>query len=215
LGAVRRSVIVVDGHAALRDALGLLLRSWDWDPQALTGDPGRAEELIRSMAPDVVVFELDVAGRGDGAALARRLIDGRRDAPILLFTGARDEHVLRDAMGIGARGLLTKAASPHELRDALGAVAAGRSYLDHRLSRLAIALSARTGQLSDREREVLTLLADGSTGGEVAERLVLSPETVRTHVRNAMEKLGARTRAHAVVLAIARGEIPAPNAGVR
>jgi DNA-binding CsgD family transcriptional regulator len=49
----------------------------------------------------------------------------------------------------------------------------------------------------------------------VAERLVLSPETVRTHVRNAMEKLGARTRAHAVVLAIARGEIPAPNAGVR
>ena len=65
--------------------------------------------------------------------------------------------------------------------------------------------------LSDREREILTLLADGLTGAEIAERLYLSPETVRTHIRNAMSKLGASTRAHAIAIALRRHEINSTN----
>jgi DNA-binding NarL/FixJ family response regulator len=203
-------VIIVDAQAAVREALVLLLRTWDFDVQPGTGDPARAAERIRAMRPAVALLELDLARRGDGAALARQLLADGSDARILLFTAATDEYVLRNAVRIGAPGLLTKAAGAQELREALEAVAAGRSYLDHRLSNLAVNIASRAGQLSDREREILTLLAAGSTGEGIADRLVLSPETVRTHVRNAMEKLGARTRSHAVVLAIGRGEIRRP-----
>jgi two-component system, NarL family, response regulator len=155
-------------------------------------------------------MEVDVQNHGDGADLARRLLAKDPDAPILVYTGVADERVLRDVVTIGARGVLTKSAPAHELHDALDAVADGRRYLDHRLGPLLIARAARPEGLSDREREILTLLAAGSTGEDIAGQLFLSPETVRTHVRNAMEKLKASTRTHAIVLAIARGEIAAP-----
>jgi DNA-binding NarL/FixJ family response regulator len=183
------------------------MRGWGFETRGATADVARAERLIGTMRPDVVMLELDVATRGDGTELARRLLAHDADAPILIYTGVADERVLRDVVTIGARGVLTKHAPAHELHDALDAVAGGRRYLDHRLGPLLVARAGRPDGLSEREREVLTMLAAGSTGEEIANELFLSPETVRTHVRNAMEKLGASTRTHAIALAIERGEI--------
>lgn len=190
------------------------MRGWEFDTLGATAEVARAERLIESTHPDVAMMEVDVAGHGDGAELARRLLANNGDAPILIYTGVSDERVLRDVVTIGARGVLTKHAPAHELHDALDAVANGRRYLDHRLGPLLVARAARPDGLSEREREILTLLAGGRTGEDIAGTLFLSPETVRTHVRNAMEKLHASTRTHAIVLAIERGEIVAPTAGV-
>ena len=187
------------------------MRGWGFETRGATSEVARAERLIDASSPDVVMLEVDVARHGDGADLARRLLARDADAPILIYTGVADERVLRDVVTIGARGVLTKAAPAHELHDALDAVASGRRYLDHRLGPMLVARAARPEGLSDREREVLTLLAGGRTGEDIAGQLFLSPETVRTHVRNAMEKLQASTRTHAIVLAIARGDIVAPS----
>jgi DNA-binding NarL/FixJ family response regulator len=207
-----RTLIVADGHEALREALSLLVGQWGFRCLGSTGDARRAEQLILSGRPDVAVVDVDLAERGDGARLVDRLVKRTPALPFLLYTGAREEHVLRQALAVGARGLLTKAASARELRAALEAVAGGHSYLDHRLSTLVVSGRDRAGRLSAREREILILLARGDSGERIAARLVLSPETVRTHVRNAMDKLGARTRAHAIALALLHGHIELPDA---
>jgi DNA-binding NarL/FixJ family response regulator len=128
---------------------------------------------------------------------------------VLLYTGIGDQDTLVRALDCGARGFALKAGSPEELMAALRAVAEGSGYVDERLRSLLLArfTTERIGILSPREREVLDLLAKGLNGEEVAVQLVLSPETVRTHVRNAMEKLEANTRVHAVAIALRQGEI--------
>src|SRR5438067_2317459 len=120
-----------------------------------------------------------------------------------------DHEVLLSALDCGARGFALKAGPPEELMAAVRAVGNGGEYLDPRLRPLVLARSAteRAGVLSPREREVLHLLADGMNGEQVAERLVISTETVRTHVRNAMAKLEANTRVHAIAIALRQGEI--------
>ena len=102
-----------------------------------------------------------------------------------------------------------KASSPDELTAAIRAVAEGGTYIDHRLSSVLLARSttARVRELSPREREILDLLAQGLTGAEVAKQLFISPETVRTHIRNAMTKLEAKTRVHAIALALQQKDI--------
>ena len=111
---------------------------------------------------------------------------------------------LDEAVRIGARGFVLKSSPPQTLVAALRAVAAGGNYVDQDLA--AVLAGDSRGSLwrllSPREREVLNLLAEGLNGHEIAERLFLSPETVRTHIRNAVTKIGARTRVQAVALAI-------------
>src|SRR4051794_33594256 len=102
------------------------MRDWDFDTLGATGEVARAERMIESMRPDVAMMEVDVAGHGDGADLARRLLANDVDAPILLYTGVSDERALHDVVTIGARGVLTKHAPARELHDALDAVASGR-----------------------------------------------------------------------------------------
>ena len=117
--------------------------------------------------------------------------------------------LLLDGLDSGARGYARKDGSPRELVEALAQVAEGGSDVDPRL-RPAL-LSRRTTErlpaLSNREREILDLLAQGLTGEAVAERLVLSAETVKTHIRNAMSKLEANTRVHAIAIALREGFI--------
>jgi DNA-binding NarL/FixJ family response regulator len=202
------SVVIVEDHLALRKGLELLLRKTEFKVTGTADDAEEGERLIAEERPDVAIVDIGLPGRS-GLDLTRRLLASTPDLGVLLYTGIGDQETLVRALDSGARGFALKAGSPEELLAALRAVAEGSSYVDERLRSLLLArfTTERIGVLSPREREVLDLLAQGLNGEEVAVRLVLSPETVRTHVRNAMEKLEAHTRVHAVAIALRQGEI--------
>ena len=201
-------LIVVEDHQAMRQGLELLLGRQGC---VVVGSAGRADDawtLIRERRPDVAVVDVNLPDES-GGSLARRLLDEDPELGVLLYTGAEDRKTVSEALDCGARGFAVKAGPPTELIDAIRIIARGGTYLDPRLKSL---LGARPDTrsahiLSQREREVLDLLAKGLTGEDAAEQLFLSPLTVRTHVRNAMRKLQARTRVHAITLALQQGEI--------
>ena len=201
-------LIVVEDHQAMRQGLELLLGRQGC---VVVGSAGRADDawtLIRERRPDVAVIDVNLPDES-GVALARRLLAEDPELGLLLYTGAEDRKTVSEALDCGARGFAVKAGPPTELIDAIRIIARGGTYLDPRLkSLLGARPAAGTARiLSDREREVLDLLAKGMTGEDAAEQLFLSPLTVRTHVRNAMQKLEAHTRVHAITLALQRGEI--------
>jgi DNA-binding NarL/FixJ family response regulator len=205
-GAV--TVVIVEDHVALRRGLELLLRGSDCKVIGTADGVGSGVSVIERRRPDVAIVDIKLPD-GSGIELTRRVLAAAPDIGVLLYTGVEDRETLGQALDCGARGFALKAGAPEELLAAIREVAAGRSYVDERLRPLLLASSTteRIGVLSPREREVLDLLAKGLTGEEVAVRLTLSPETVRTHVRNAMHKLEAQTRVHAVAIALRQGEI--------
>lgn len=203
------NVVIVDDHVALRRGMELLLRRHGHHVVGTADDAESAEALILRRRPDVTLIDLSLPGRS-GAALTRTLLEADPELRIVLYTGAGDERQLLDGLDAGAAGFALKSGDPDELEQAMITVAEGGDYLDPRLTPLLVRDGrGRTGMLSPREREVLELLAQGLSGEDAAKELVLSAETVRTHVRNAMSKLGATTRVHAVALALQRGEISA------
>lgn len=187
----------------------LLLRRSGLHVVGTADDAEQAEALILRRRPDVAVIDLALPGES-GAALTRRLLDVEPELRIILYTGSADEDELLDGLHAGAAGFALKSGDPEELQDAIRTVAEGGEYLDPRLTPLLVRKgNGRTKILSPREREILGLLSQGLSGEEAADKLFLSSETVRTHVRNAMSKLNASTRVHAVALALQRGEIEA------
>jgi DNA-binding NarL/FixJ family response regulator len=201
------NVVIVDDHVALRRGMELLLRRAGHHVVGTADDAETGEALILRRRPDVALVDLALPGKS-GAELTRSLLQAEPGQRIILYTGAADERQLLDALDAGAAGFALKSGDPEELEQAIRTVAAGGDYLDPRLTPLLGAGgNGRPKTLSPREREVLGLLSQGLSGEEAAKELYLSSETVRTHVRNAMQKLGAATRAHAVALALQRGEI--------
>jgi DNA-binding NarL/FixJ family response regulator len=200
------SLVVVEQHDVLRDGLAVLLERRGFAVLGCATTAARAEEVISECNPDVAVVGVDLPDER-GTELIRRLqgqVDGTR---FVLYTGLEEPDLLEAAYRSGARGLVAKPAGLPALVEALRKVWRGGRYFDPRFSPKPDAGDGPAKALSGREAEVLTLLARGLTGEEIAQRLVLSPETVRTHVRNAMGKLEARTRTEAVVKALDRGEI--------
>jgi DNA-binding NarL/FixJ family response regulator len=202
------SLLMVEDHLALRSALELLLGRQGC---VVVGSAERASDawnVIRTRRPDVSIIDVHLPDES-GVALTKRLLAEDPNLGVLLYTGAADGKTLSAALDSGARGVALKAAPPRELIDAVRTIARGEAYVDPRLSSVLSARSTPGTQnvLSPREREVFQLLAKGLTGEDAAVQLHVSPETIRTHVRNAMRKLGARTRTHAVVLALQRGEL--------
>ncbi len=202
------TLFLVEDHPALRKGVELLVRSDGLHVVGTAGDAETAAELIPRRRPDVALVDIGLPGQS-GVELARTLLSGQPDLGVLLYTGLDDPEALREALDCGARGFALKAGDPAELLGAIRLVAAGESYVDPRLEPLIFARSTteEIHVLSAREREVLALLADGMSGEDVAKRLFLSPETVRTHIRNTMAKLEADTRVHAIAIALRRGEI--------
>jgi putative two-component system response regulator len=194
-------VLIVEDHEAVGRGLELLLRREGMEIAGTAFDLAGARGLIERRRPDVVVLDVDLGGES-GLDL---LEDAHRaGARVLLYTGRADPTVLAAASQSEAAGVATKAGPPVDLIAAVRAVAAGETYRDPRLMPKA---RVAGGQLTQREREVITLLAQGLNGEEVAETLFLSPATIRTHLRNAMDKVGARTRAHLIAVALAADEI--------
>ncbi|MFP3712375.1 response regulator [Puerhibacterium sp. TATVAM-FAB25] len=169
------------------------------------GRPGTGE-------PDVVLMDLDL-GDGSGVDVTRDLVRARPDARVLVVTMHESDDAVVAAVRAGARGYLVKSAGPAEVERAVHAVAAGAMILAPSVAERAMAYvvggraAARVPfpQLSDREREVLDLIARGLDNTAISRRLVLSPKTVRNHVSNVLSKLAVPDRSAAIVRAREEG----------
>jgi len=197
-------VIVVDDHLAMRRGIELLLREAGFRIAGVAGTLDEARSVLSRRRFDVALLDVQL-GEHSAVSLVDELLREDPAAPIVLYTGyTGSDSALQEAVRAGARGFVLKSSPAERLTGALRAVAAGGTYVDPALAgQLADGGELqRLGSLSARELEVLELLADGLNGQMIAERLFLSPETVRTHVRNATSKLGAHTRVQAVAIVV-------------
>ncbi|MFD5112543.1 response regulator [Streptomyces sp. NPDC058391] len=217
-------VVLADDQALLRSAFRVLVDSEpDMEVVGEAADGAQAVALARSTRADVVLMDIRMPGT-DGLA-ATRLISADPDLAgvhvVMLTTFEVDEYVVQ-SLRAGASGFLGKGAEPDELLNAIRIAAAGEALLSPAAtkgliatflaqggaeadSEDAAAYSERLRALTVREREVLVLVAGGHSNDEIAERLAVSPLTVKTHVNRAMAKLGARDRAQLVVIAYESG----------
>jgi DNA-binding NarL/FixJ family response regulator len=212
-GVIR--VLLADDQRVVREGLGTLLGLLDGIELVGTAADGEeALALAREHDPDVVLMDLRMP-RCDGISAIRRLSErGDRPRAIALTTFADDASVL-GALRAGARGYLTKDAGADQIRAAVEAVARGEAALDpavqhHVIAALSEPAPAESAPdlpdgLTPREVEVLALIAEGLTNAEIADRLVVSGATVKTHVNHIFAKTGARDRAQAVVYAYGHG----------
>ena len=217
-------VAVIDDQALVRTGLRTLIESeGDLELVGEAGDGRAGFQLVRATRPDVVLCDirmpvLDGLGLLAEVSADVRLADVR---VVVLTTFELDEYVF-EALRSGASGFLLKDAEPTALLDAIRVVADGGSLLAPSVTRRVIehfgaAAPAREphpqlGDLTEREREIAAWVGTGMSNSEIAARLVVSPDTVRTHVSRAMIKLGARDRAQLVVFAIRSGLEPPPSA---
>ena len=205
-------LVLVEDHQALREGLELLLGRDGIEVLGTAGAATEGRELIERLNPDVALIDIRL-GDESGIELTAQLIDADRERRVVLYTGSNEIDLLISGLDSGARGYALKDGSPRELVEALELVAQGGSYVDPRLrpALLSRRSTERLKSLSNREREILDLLAQGMTGEQVAEHLVLSAETIKTHIRNAMTKLEAHTRVHAIAIALREGFIQPPD----
>jgi DNA-binding NarL/FixJ family response regulator len=189
------SLVIVDDHEALRDGLAALLPAHDIDVLGAAGTVAAGRDLVTRSKPDVALVDPQLPD-GSGIELTRVLLARRPDLGVILYTADSDAEGLYNALDAGARGYALKAASMTELVGAIERIAAGGSYVDPRLDRslLSPRATAQLPQLSPREREIMHLMAEGMTAEAIGNKLSVSVETVRTHVRNVIRKLRRRNR---------------------
>jgi two-component system, NarL family, response regulator DesR len=194
--------VVADDHPPIIDSLSRYLSTAGFTVLATAPDGESALAAIEAHRPVVCVADVRMP-RLDGLGLARRAATIAPETAVLLYSGFADRGLVSDALDSGARGFALKDAPLEDLGRAIDLVAAGNLYVD---PVLAAALATRRGSerkpLSERERQVLRLLAEGGSYAEIGGSLFLSPDTVRSHAQRAMQKLGARTRTQAVAVAL-------------
>ncbi|HEU5107499.1 MAG TPA: response regulator transcription factor [Micromonosporaceae bacterium] len=211
-------VLIADDQDLVRLGLGTLIAGEDDLTVAGEAADGlRAVDLARAERPDVILMDVRMPGI-DGIEATRRIAadpDLAATRVIVLTTFELDEYVF-DALRHGASGFLLKDTRPAELLRAIRLVAGGEALLSPSVTRRVVREFAsrtprasrphpRLGSLTDRERQIVGLVGEGLNNDEIAERLVVSPATARTHVSRAMIKLGARDRAQLVVFAYQSG----------
>ncbi len=210
-------VLVADDQALVRGGFKALLDARD-DIEVVgeAADGAEAVSLAKTLLPDVVLMDIRMPG-SDGLEATRQITAEPRLAGVrivILTTFELDEYLF-EALRSGASGFLVKDTEPVELVNAVRVVADGGSLISPGMTKRLIAEFAsrskeprpanQLGALTDREREVMALVAGGLSNEEIAERLYMSPATARTHVSRAMTKLGARDRAQLVVIAYETG----------
>jgi DNA-binding NarL/FixJ family response regulator len=211
-------VLIADDHPVVREGFSAIVdMEDDIEVVGQAADGLEAISLARALLPDVVLMDL-VMPNLDGVAAIEQIRAELPHTQVLILTTYADDEYIMDGVQAGARGYLLKDALPDELVRAIRVVAAGGSLLQpavaakvlDKLSALmggegeAAPLSSRP-QLTDRELEILTLLAGGARNRDIAEALFISERTVKVHVANLMDKLEARTRTEAVARAIQLG----------
>ena len=197
------SVLVADDHPAVVEAVADVLTEHGIDVVGRARDGDDAVEQIELRKPTVAILDLRMPGQS-GIEVARQLVRSQTDTAVILYTAFGDRALLTEALDAGARGFVLKEAPLAEVVRAVELVASGRTYVDPVLAGVlsSSAATERMTNLTQRERDVLRLLADGMSNEEIGKNLFISPETVRTHVRKAMAKLDADTRTQAVATAL-------------
>jgi two-component system response regulator NreC len=205
------SVVVVDDHAVVRSGLRLLL-----DAQAdidVVGEAGNAKDAVfraRALKPDVILLDVVMPGES-GIEVLPQLRKESPDTKVLVLSMQDDPSYVREAFAAGASGYVLKEAADEEVVAAVREIAAGGSYVHPALGARLVAAeaaeraAAAADPLSEREREVLRLLALGHTNQEIAQRLYISVRTAESHRAHIMQKLRLTTRAELVRYALSHG----------
>jgi DNA-binding NarL/FixJ family response regulator len=195
--------IVADDHPAMVEAVADVLAENGIDVVARARDGEGALATIAAQKPAVALVDVRMP-RLSGIEVARRAASASPETALVLYTAYGDRALLMEALDAGVRGFVLKEAPLADLARAVRLVAEGGTYVDPVLAGYLAQSHAADAlpSLTQREREVLRLLADGHANEEIGKRLFISPETVRTHVRKAMAKLDADTRTQAVATAL-------------
>jgi DNA-binding NarL/FixJ family response regulator len=195
--------IVADDHPAMVEAVADVLAEHGIEVVARARDGEGALATIAAQKPAVALVDVRMP-RLSGIEVARRAASASPETALVLYTAYGDRALLMEALDAGVRGFVLKEAPLADLARAVTLVAEGGTYVDPVLAGYLAQSHAADAlpSLTQREREVLRLLADGHSNEEIGKRLFISPETVRTHVRKAMDKLDADTRTQAVATAL-------------
>ncbi|WP_033823465.1 response regulator transcription factor [Kitasatospora sp. MBT63] len=218
-------VVLADDDALLRAGLALVLSTADGSGIEVIGqaaDGLEAVALCRGLTPDVVLMDVRMPGV-DGVEATRRIVASHLPTRVLVLTTFHHDEYVWGALRAGAAGFLLKRASPERLIDAVRAVAGGDAVLDPAVTRdllghlvarqpprAAAPPDGRLARLTDREREVLRLAAEGRPNADIAAELLLAESTVKTHVKRILAKLDVRDRSQAVALAYRGGLMASP-----
>jgi DNA-binding NarL/FixJ family response regulator len=216
-------VFVVDDHNVVRRGLRAYLESVD--DMEVVGEAADGREALDAIAalvaaggsPDVVLMDLLMPGM-DGVTATAAITQRHPDLAVVAMTSFTQADLVHGALEAGAAGYLLKDAEADEVAAAVRAACRGEVHLDAAIAKqLTRSLMAPKPQaadaLTDREREVLVLVAQGLSNQQIADSLVISERTARTHVSNILSKLGVASRTQAALLAIREGIAPAPSAG--
>lgn len=207
-------LLICDDQAVIRDGLEMLLKlEKDFEVVGTAQDGAQAVELAMQMKPDLILMDLKMPGT-NGVEATRSIHARRPEIKVLILTTYDDDEWLFDAIRAGASGYLLKDTPRHKLVEAIRGTLEGRSYLDPAVAGKLLHQvagnqkqpdSVLAGKLTEREREVLRLVARGFTNGDIAGQLHLSEGTVRNHVSAILDKLGVSDRTQAAVVAIQHG----------
>jgi DNA-binding NarL/FixJ family response regulator len=196
--------LVADDHPALVAAVSDFLENEGFEIVGRARDGLTAVASARETSPDVALVDYRMPHL-EGAELLDELRVSAPDMLIAVYTADADQSIVGVVFEAGAHALILKDAPLTDLGHALEAICSGRRYIDPALARGALTTTTSKPALTPREAEVLAHVADGLSHDEIGRRLSISPETVRTHVRKACERLNARTRTHAVATALRLG----------
>ena len=200
--ALQTRCLAVDDHPTVRQGLSLLFGgAEDVELVGTVEDGEEALNAIEQLQPEVVIMDVRLPGI-DGISALRRIQQKAPGVKSVVFSAYGDKRLLSDAISAGARGYVMKGSPPEDLLRAVRTVAEGKPFVDPSLSPMLLMANGGDAPLSEREREILQLLAEGYHTDEVARRIGLSPETVKSDTKRAIGKLEADTRVHAVANAL-------------
>jgi len=204
-------VMIVDDHPIVRNGLkASLLADQDLELFGLAKSGAEALALCKDSTPDVILMDL-VMPNMDGIETTRAILYRHPQVKIIVLTSFPEEDLVQQALGAGAIGYLLKNVSLGTLSNAIRAAYSGQSTLSPEATQAMVRSRSEPKKLGDdlseRERQVLALVVDGLSNEEIAERLVISPYTVKNHVSACISKLGANNRTQAATIALENGII--------